>query len=79
MAETPCFAASARPGGQGSKTRVGPRSPNPLKHELLPELDRAFVTLSEDLGQRGLLGETLVCVMSEMGRTPTLEGDGRGH
>jgi uncharacterized protein (DUF1501 family) len=26
-----------------------------------------------------LLDETLVCVMNEMGRTPKLQGDGRGH
>ena len=26
-----------------------------------------------------MLDDTLVCVMNEMGRTPKLEGDGRGH
>jgi hypothetical protein len=52
---------------------------NRLKNDLLPGLDLAFSGLVADLTQRGLLDETLVCVMSEMGRTPKLEGDGRGH
>jgi uncharacterized protein (DUF1501 family) len=39
----------------------------------------AFSALIEDLTQRGLLDETLVLVLSEMGRTPKLQGDGRGH
>jgi uncharacterized protein (DUF1501 family) len=50
-----------------------------LQNELLPGLDLAFAALVEDLQARGLLDETLVCVMSEMGRTPQLQGDGRGH
>jgi hypothetical protein len=52
---------------------------NRMKDELLPGLDRAFSTLVLDLEARGMLDETLVCVMNEMGRTPKLEGDGRGH
>lgn len=52
---------------------------NRLKNDLLPGLDRAFPALLTDLEARGLLDETLVCVLSEMGRTPKLEGDGRGH
>jgi hypothetical protein len=52
---------------------------NRLKNDLLPGLDLAFSALVEDLEQRGLLDETLVLVMNEMGRTPRLEGDGRGH
>jgi uncharacterized protein (DUF1501 family) len=32
-----------------------------------------------DLEARGLLDETLVLVTCEMGRTPKLQGDGRGH
>jgi hypothetical protein len=52
---------------------------NRLKNDLLPGLDRAFSGLVQDLEARGLLDETLVCVMNEMGRTPRLEGDGRGH
>ena len=52
---------------------------NRLKNDLLPGLDLAFSALVLDLESRGMLDDTLVCVMSEMGRTPKLEGDGRGH
>lgn len=52
---------------------------NRLKNDLLPGLDVAFPALLLDLETRGLLDETLICVMSEMGRTPKLQGDGRGH
>ncbi len=52
---------------------------NRMKDELLPGLDRAFSALVLDLETRGMLDDTLVCVMNEMGRTPKLEGDGRGH
>jgi hypothetical protein len=52
---------------------------NRLKNDLLPGLDLALSALIVDLESRGLLDETLVCVMSEMGRTPKLQGDGRGH
>jgi hypothetical protein len=47
-----------------------------LKDDLLPEFDRGFSALIEDLAQRGLLDETLVLVTSEMGRTPKI-GDPR--
>jgi hypothetical protein len=50
-----------------------------LKNDLLPGFDLAFSALIRDLEDRGLLDETLVLVMSEMGRTPKLQGDGRGH
>jgi arylsulfatase A-like enzyme len=43
---------------------------------LLPYLDRAFSALIEDLAQRGLLDETLVVLMSEMGRKTRI-GDPR--
>ena len=52
---------------------------NRHRNELLPGFDLAFSALVEDLGQRGMLDETLVLVLSEMGRTPKLQGDGRGH
>lgn len=52
---------------------------NRLKGELLPGLDLAFSALIHDLEDRGLLDETLVLVMNEMGRTPQFQGDGRGH
>lgn len=49
---------------------------NCLKEHLLPEFDRGFSALLEDLSQRGLLEETLVLVTSEMGRKPKI-GDPR--
>lgn len=47
-----------------------------LKDHLLPEFDRAFSALIEDLEQRNLLDQTLLVVNSEMGRTPKI-GDPR--
>ena len=49
---------------------------NCLKKYLLPQFDRAFSALMEDLAQSGLLDETLVLVTSEMGRMPKV-GDRR--
>lgn len=47
---------------------------------LCPGLDQALSGLLEDLGQRGLLEETLVVVSGEMGRTPKLNrAGGRDH
>jgi hypothetical protein len=51
-----------------------------LKNDFLPELDRAFSALLEDLEQRGLLDSTLVIVSSEFGRTPEINHmAGRDH
>jgi hypothetical protein len=51
-----------------------------LKNVNLPEFDLTYSTLLEDLQARGLLDETLVVVMSEMGRTPRINGNsGRDH
>jgi uncharacterized protein (DUF1501 family) len=48
--------------------------------EQLGEFDRSFATLLDDLHQRGLLERTLVVVMSEFGRTPTINRNfGRDH
>lgn len=47
-----------------------------LADDLLPEFDRCYSALLEDLSQRGLLDETLVLVTSEMGRMPKI-GDPR--
>jgi hypothetical protein len=60
---------------------------NCLKDFLLPEFDKGFSALVEDLAQRGLLDETLLLVTSEMGRTPKIgdprsggvSGAGRDH
>jgi uncharacterized protein (DUF1501 family) len=46
----------------------------------LPELDKAFSALIEDLDQRGLLASTVVLCMGEFGRTPRVNGEaGRDH
>ena len=51
----------------------------------MPPMDRGYTALLEDLEQRGLLDETLVVWMGEMGRTPKLEyiaphpAPGRNH
>jgi hypothetical protein len=59
-----------------------------LKDRLLPPLDRAVPALLGDLGDRGMLDETLVVMVGEFGRTPKLGGnvgtesyvpDGRDH
>ena len=58
-----------------------------LKDYLLPQFDRPFSVLLEDLHERGLLDETLVVVTSEMGRNPKIgdhrsggvSGAGRDH
>ena len=48
--------------------------------EQLGEFDRTFATLLDDLAERGLLDSTLVIVMSEFGRTPTINRNmGRDH
>jgi uncharacterized protein (DUF1501 family) len=60
---------------------------NCLRENLLPEFDRAFSALIEDLALRRLLDSTLVLVTSEMGRTPKIgdprsggvSGAGRDH
>ena len=46
----------------------------------LPAFDQGFSTLIEDLHDRGLLDSTLVCVVSEFGRTPKINATaGRDH
>jgi uncharacterized protein (DUF1501 family) len=58
-----------------------------LEKYLLPEFDRGFSALVEDLAARGMLDETLLLVTSEMGRTPKIgdprsggvSGAGRDH
>ena len=60
---------------------------NCLKDNLLPEFDRGFSALIEDLASRDLLDETLLLVTSEMGRKPKIgdprsagkSGAGRDH
>lgn len=47
---------------------------------MMGSLDQAFSALIDDLQQRGLLEETLVCFVTEFGRTPKInERKGRDH
>ena len=51
-----------------------------LSNTFLPELDRAYSALLEDLHQRGLLDSTIVIVTGEFGRTPEINANGgRDH
>ena len=51
-----------------------------LKDNKLPGFDQTYSALLADLDARGLLDETLVVVMSEMGRTPRINANGgRDH
>jgi hypothetical protein len=51
-----------------------------LRENKLPGLDQTYAALMEDLSARGLLDETLVVIMSEMGRTPNVNpAGGRDH
>jgi hypothetical protein len=43
-----------------------------LRDNLLPPLDQAVSALLDDLGNRGLLDETLVVMLGEFGRTPRI-------
>jgi len=46
----------------------------------LPAFDQGYAQLINDLDQRGLLQSTLVCVATEFGRTPKINGTGgRDH
>ncbi len=51
-----------------------------VKDHLLPTFDQALSALLIDLNERGLLAETLVVAVGEMGRTPIASPRwGRGH
>ncbi len=61
---------SLKEGYTGAKVPVG----------LVPSLDNGLAALLDDLHDRGLLDDTLVCVMGEFGRTPKLNtAGGRDH
>jgi hypothetical protein len=56
------------------------RNSDDVRHKLLPTFDQAYATLIEDLEARGLLDETLVVALGEMGRTPKPNATwGRNH
>ena len=65
------------PDGYGWDSHI--HSDDVRKH-LLPGFDQAFSSLVDDLDERGLLDETLVVAVGEMGRTPNATSAwGRGH
>lgn len=64
-------------GPQGMRNQERYGLPHPV---MMPSLDRSLSALLEDLHQRGLLDETLVCFITEMGRTPRVnKWGGRDH
>jgi len=51
-----------------------------VEQKLLPGLDQSFSALLADLSDRGMLDDTLVVCLGEIGRTPQVTGQGgRGH
>jgi uncharacterized protein (DUF1501 family) len=65
------------PDGYGWDSHVNSKD---VKDHLLPTFDQGMSALLTDLEDCGLLDETLVVAIGEMGRTPTPSGDwGRGH
>jgi len=57
------------------------RTSDDVRKHLLPGLDQAFSALLTDMSERGLLDDTLVVCVGEMGRTPKPDTPqwGRGH
>jgi hypothetical protein len=56
------------------------RNSDDVRNHLLPTFDQACAALIDDLDSRGLLDETLVVAVGEMGRTPKGNAQwGRGH
>ncbi len=51
-----------------------------MRNIVAPMYDQAYGALLEDLSQRGMLGNTLVCNLAEFGRTPRVNpAGGRDH
>lgn len=58
----------------------GPGTVFDYRDTLCPQFDQALAALLDDLGQRGLLDDTLVVATGEFGRTPRInEHSGRDH
>jgi hypothetical protein len=68
-------------GGCGGPQAMRKQERFGLSHPvMMPSLDRSFSALIEDMQTRGLLDETLVCFISEIGRTPRVnKWGGRDH
>jgi hypothetical protein len=53
---------------------------NQMAREVVPNFDRAYTALLEDLDERGMLRNTVVTAMGEFGRTPKINpAGGRDH
>ncbi len=51
-----------------------------MSQELIPQIDRPFAAIIDDLDERGMLDDVLVVLMSEFGRTPKINSRlGRDH
>ena len=75
-----CCAAGDLNGGAGDMWDTHGDNFNRLKHRLLPVFDRGVSALLQDLADRGTLGETLVAIVTDFGRTPRINGAaGRDH
>ena len=75
-----CLAAGDLNGAAGDMWDTHGDNFNRLKKRLLPVFDQATSALLQDLSDRGSLGETLVVVMTDFGRTPNINGAaGRDH
>jgi hypothetical protein len=67
-----------RPNGGGWDTHE--KHSESIKGWLLPTMDQVYSTLILDLEERGLLNETLVCLVTEFGHTPKFNArKGRDH
>ncbi|MCA9090077.1 MAG: DUF1501 domain-containing protein [Planctomycetaceae bacterium] len=67
-----------RPNGGGWDTHE--KHSESLKGWLMPTFDQVYSTLILDLEERGLLDETLVCMVTEFGHTPKFNArKGRDH
>ena len=68
----------SRPNSGGWDTHI--KHNESLKDWLMPIMDQVYSALIEDLFQRGMLDETLVCWVSEFGHTPKFNArEGRDH
>ena len=75
-----CCSAGDLNGGSGDMWDTHGDNFNRLKTRLLPVFDRGASALLADLASRGTLGETLVVVLTDFGRTPRINGAaGRDH
>ena len=71
---------AASPGTPTAIPNCGPATIADCRDQLCPAFDRAMSGLLDDLSQRGLLEDTLVIAVGEMGRSPRINPQGgRDH